>query len=67
MSRYLLINNIKQINIESIEELQLVDTIANSLNKKPRVGLRINPDINAKTLDKILGAGFKSIDLDLEP
>ena len=46
-------NNIKQINVESIEELQLVDTIAHSLNKKPRIGLRVNPDINANTLDKI--------------
>ena len=46
-------NNIRQINIESIEELQLVDTIAKALNKKPRIGLRINPDINADILDKI--------------
>ena len=46
-------NNIRQINVESIEELQLVNTIADSLNKKPRVGLRVNPDINAETLDKI--------------
>ena len=45
--------NIKQINIESIEELRLIDAIANTLNKKPRIGLRVNPDINANTLDKI--------------
>jgi len=46
-------HNIKQINIESIEELRLIDAIANTLNKKPRIGLRVNPDINANTLDKI--------------
>ena len=46
-------NNIRQLNVESIEELQLINTISDSLNKKPSVGLRINPDINAKTLDKI--------------
>lgn len=45
--------NIRQINVESIEELQLINNIADSLNKTPRIGLRINPDINAKTLDKI--------------
>ena len=46
-------NNIRQINVESIEELRLVDTIAHSLNTKPRIGVRVNPDINAETLDKI--------------
>ena len=46
-------NNIRQINVESIDELRLVDTIANTLNKKPRIGVRINPDIDAETLDKI--------------
>ncbi len=46
-------HNIKQINIESIEELQLVDAIANTINQQPRIGLRVNPDINANTLDKI--------------
>ena len=46
-------NNIRQINVESIEELKLVDNIANSLNKKPRIGLRVNPNINAETIDKV--------------
>ena len=45
--------NIRQINVESIEELQLVDSIAHTLNKKPRIGLRVNPDIDAKILYKI--------------
>ena len=46
-------NNIRQINVESIEELNLVDNIADSLNKKPRIGLRVNPNINAETIDKV--------------
>ena len=50
---YAIKNEIKQINIESIEELHLIDKIANSLNQKPNVGIRINPNIDAQTLDKI--------------
>ena len=50
---YAIKNEIKQINIESIEELHLIDKIANSLNQKPNVGIRINPHIDAQTLDKI--------------
>jgi len=46
-------NDIKQINIESIEELKLVNTIAGSLNKKPQIGIRINPDIITGSLDNI--------------
>ena len=45
--------NIKQINAESIEELKIIENIAQSLNKKLSVGFRINPNINANTLDKI--------------
>ena len=56
---YAIQNNIKQINIESLEELYLVDLIADSLNKKTNIGLRINPHINANTLDKI-STGRKS-------
>ena len=46
-------NNIKQINIESIEELLMVNSIANSLNKKTNIGLRLNPDIDSQTINKI--------------
>ena len=45
--------NIKQINVESIEELYHINSIANSLGKNPNIGLRINPDIDSGTLDKI--------------
>ena len=38
--------NIRQINIESIEELKLIENIAINLNTTPSIGIRINPDIN---------------------
>ena len=44
---------IKQINIESLNELELIDSISKSLRKKTKIGIRINPDIDAQTLDKI--------------
>lgn len=40
---------IKQINVESLQELERIITIAKELGKKADIGLRINPNINAKT------------------
>tara|TARA_B100000029_G_scaffold511737_1_gene606570 strand:- start:1506 stop:2756 length:1251 start_codon:yes stop_codon:yes gene_type:complete len=45
--------NIRLINIESINELMLIDSIAKAMNKKVNVGVRINPNIDGKTIDKI--------------
>ncbi len=45
--------NIRLINIESINELMLIDSIAKTMNKKVNVGVRINPNIDGKTIDKI--------------
>jgi len=45
--------NILQINIESEEELKLVEKIAKKLRKKIQVGVRVNPNIDAKTHKKI--------------
>ncbi|PPR44994.1 MAG: Diaminopimelate decarboxylase [Alphaproteobacteria bacterium MarineAlpha5_Bin11] len=44
---------IKQINVESIEELLLINKTAKSLGKIANVGIRINPNIDAKSLKKI--------------
>tara|TARA_Y100000590_G_scaffold462141_1_gene625496 strand:- start:6740 stop:7987 length:1248 start_codon:yes stop_codon:yes gene_type:complete len=44
---------IKQINIESIDELVQINNIANSLNKKPGIAIRVNPDIEINSIDKI--------------
>lgn len=42
-------NNIFCFNVESIQELDVINTIAFSLNKKANIALRINPNIDAKT------------------
>jgi len=36
-------------NVESVAELQRINIIAKSLNKKQKVAIRINPDVDAKT------------------
>ena len=46
-------NKIRQINVESIEELLQINAIGKSLSKNVNIGLRINPDIDGNTLDKI--------------
>ncbi|MBF0252359.1 MAG: diaminopimelate decarboxylase [Candidatus Omnitrophica bacterium] len=40
-------------NVESIPELVMIDSVARKLNTKPRVALRVNPDIKADTHDYI--------------
>ncbi len=40
---------IGMFNVESIEELQIIDEIATSLNKRARVSFRINPNVGAHT------------------
>lgn len=42
-------NNIFCFNCESLPELEVVNEIATSLNKKVRVALRINPNVHANT------------------
>ncbi len=61
--------NIRQINVESIEELILIDEISKKLNNITSIGIRINPDIDARSLDKIstgrrtdkFGIGFREL------
>ena len=45
--------NILQLNIESEEELKLIEKITKKLRKKIQVGIRINPNIDSKTHKKI--------------
>ncbi|MEQ9186490.1 MAG: diaminopimelate decarboxylase [Cryomorphaceae bacterium] len=37
------------VNVESLEELEVVEEIAGSMGKKASVALRLNPDVDAKT------------------
>ena len=45
--------DIRFINIESLEEIETINEIAVSLNKTVNVGIRINPNIDSHSLDKI--------------
>lgn len=50
---YGLKQNILQFNCESIEEIRNIHLIAGKLGVKANVSIRINPDVNADTHDKI--------------
>ncbi len=51
--QYAIKKKIRQINIESMEELILIENLGKSLECKVDVGVRLNPDIDGQTLDKI--------------
>ena len=44
---------IKQINAESESEIRLINEIAIGLNQTAAVGIRVNPDVDARTHEKI--------------
>jgi diaminopimelate decarboxylase len=46
---YALRENILMFNIESIQELDVINTRAAALHTKARIALRVNPDVDAKT------------------
>jgi diaminopimelate decarboxylase len=48
-----LIAGVAQINIESLPELDLIDRVARSIGRQARIAIRINPDVDALTHDKI--------------
>ncbi|MFP4023907.1 MAG: diaminopimelate decarboxylase [Thiohalospira sp.] len=50
--------NIFCVNCESLQELEILNAIAAMQNKKMRIALRINPDINAQT-HKHITTGLK--------
>ena len=45
--------DILQINVESVAELETLNEIANNLSRKTQIALRVNPDIDAHTHEKI--------------
>jgi diaminopimelate decarboxylase len=51
--RLALAEDIAQINVESAEELAVLSVLADSLGRTARVALRVNPDVDAGTHDKI--------------
>ena len=50
---YAVHSNIRQINIESMEELNMINAIGQKLNKKINIGIRLNPDIDSQGHYKI--------------
>ena len=50
---------IKSFNVESIEELELINKIAKKLNTKANVAFRLNPKVHAKT-HKHISTGYKT-------
>jgi diaminopimelate decarboxylase len=51
-------DGIYSFNVESIEELEMIGSIAKSLKKTARVALRLNPEVNAKTHKHISTGGL---------
>ena len=46
---YAIENDIMMINVESEDELEAVNRVAQKLSKKARIALRVNPDVDPKT------------------
>jgi len=46
---YVVQQGIRCINVESIAELERIQAVAAELNKKVRIALRVNPDVDAQT------------------
>ncbi|HOK41521.1 MAG TPA: diaminopimelate decarboxylase [bacterium] len=47
--KYAIKSNILMFNVESFPEAELINSIASSMNKKVKIALRVNPDVEAKT------------------
>ena len=50
---YALEHGIRQFNVESAEELLILSEIAQAMGKQAPITLRVNPDVDAKTHEKI--------------
>ena len=50
---YALKNGVEEFSVESVAEMFLLNEVATSLNKKAKFSLRVNPNVDAKTHDKI--------------
>ncbi len=46
---YALKTDILMFNLESLDELQLIDQRAGQLNRRARIAIRVNPDVDPKT------------------
>ena len=46
-------HDIKQINVESMPEMERIEELSKEKNKKTRIAFRLNPDVDAETHEKI--------------
>jgi diaminopimelate decarboxylase len=53
-------NNLGWINVESAQELELLNRLANERHAKPQVALRINPQVEADTHHHMATGGHRS-------
>ncbi len=51
--KFALENGVEEFSVESIAEMYLLNEVACGLNKKAKFSLRVNPNVDAKTIDKI--------------
>lgn len=51
--KFALENGVEEFSVESIAEMYLLNEVSCSLNKKAKFSLRVNPNVDAKTIDKI--------------
>jgi len=65
---YALSEGVEEFSVESVPEMFLLNEVAISLGKRAKFSLRVNPDVDAKTIDKI-STGRKTdkfgVDIDL--
>jgi len=65
--KYAITQKIHSINVENIEEVEFINDYSLSKGLKTNIGIRINPDIDGSTLDKIttgLSGGKFGISID---
>lgn len=51
--KFALENGVEEFSVESIPEMFLLNEVAGNLNKKAKFSLRVNPNVDAKTHNKI--------------
>jgi diaminopimelate decarboxylase len=51
--KFALENGVEEFSVESLPEMFLLNEVAGNLNKKAKFSLRVNPNVDAKTHDKI--------------
>ncbi len=71
--KYAITQQIRSINVENLEEIEFINDYSKKKGLTTNIGIRINPDVDAKTLEKIttgkiggkFGISFDQIDFDL--